>query len=43
MEVETVECKLITPMLMHGEDTTVAELRPRAVNYHHLKRWWLPN
>ncbi len=39
MEIEAVECKLITPMLMHGEDTTVAELRPPAIKGA-MRFWW---
>jgi len=39
MERETYECKLITPMLMHGEDTGIAELRPPAIKGA-MRFWW---
>ena len=39
MGIETINCKLITPMLMHGEDTRVAELRPPAIKGA-MRFWW---
>jgi len=39
MGIKTVNCKLITPMLMHGEDTRVAELRPPAIKGA-MRFWW---
>ena len=37
--INTVECELITPMLMHGEDTAVAELRPPSIKGE-MRFWW---
>jgi len=39
MGIKTINCKLITPMLMHGEDTKVAELRPPAIKGA-MRFWW---
>jgi len=39
MNRKTIECKLITPMLMHGENTAVAELRPPAIKGA-MRFWW---
>jgi len=39
MGIKTINCKLITPMLMHGEDTKVAELRPPAIKGV-MRFWW---
>ena len=39
IDTKTIECKLITPMLMHGEDTTVAELRPPSIKGA-MRFWW---
>ncbi len=34
-----MNCKLITPMLMHGENTGIAELRPPAIKGA-MRFWW---
>ncbi len=39
MGIETINCKLITPMLMHGEDTGKAELRLPAIKGA-MRFWW---
>jgi CRISPR-associated protein Cmr1 len=39
MNKKRIECKLITPMLMHGEDTQVAELRPPSIKGA-MRFWW---
>jgi len=39
MGIKTINCQLITPMLMHGEDTRVAELRPPAIKGA-MRFWW---
>ncbi len=39
MGIETIDCKLVTPMLMHGEDTRVSELRPPAIKGA-MRFWW---
>jgi CRISPR-associated protein Cmr1 len=39
MGIKTINCKLITPMLMHGEDTSVAELRPPSIKGA-IRFWW---
>lgn len=39
MGIETIDCKLITPMLMHGENTSVAELRPPSIKGA-MRFWW---
>lgn len=39
MGIKTISCKLITPMLMHGEDTRIAELRPPAIKGA-IRFWW---
>ncbi len=39
MGIETIDCKLITPMLMHGEDTRVSELRPPSIKGA-MRFWW---
>jgi CRISPR-associated protein Cmr1 len=39
MNRKTIDCKLITPMLMHGEDTQVAELRPPSIKGA-MRFWW---
>ena len=39
MNRKTTECKLITPMLIHGEDTAIAELRPPSIKGA-MRFWW---
>lgn len=39
MERKTYKCNLVTPMLMHGEDTDVAELRPPSIKGA-MRFWW---
>jgi len=39
MERKLYKCKIITTMLMHGEDTRVAELRPPAIKGA-MRFWW---
>lgn len=39
MKMEKVKCQIITPMLMHGENTNVAELRPPAIKGA-MRFWW---
>lgn len=39
MEQKRYECNLITPMLIHGEDTSVAELRPSSIKGA-MRFWW---
>jgi len=39
MEITTINCKIITPILMHGENTAIAELRPPAIKGA-MRFWW---
>lgn len=39
MGIIECKCKLITPMLIHGENTNIAELRPPAIKGS-MRFWW---